>query len=451
MKKRMRQKRGRLFSPRKPLFALMTFIFLSYSTAVSADTDNTIRLLRSGTWGLEANPNLFGTQKLNPEKNHPAVVYIPPRTIIFRSEESPKWLPHYIKVQLHYGHWVHINKIYDSHNILAPISKWIEQLPSKTILIHRPLFCLDQTNLLAPPGTKCKQGFEPLGKGWISTFKEDSQTPESFWNLTINPDEKTKEQIAARGWHQDWTEEFRVATKDIQDLEKNGDITVLDKTHPRVEFEYKRGTEIFIRCGTTEISEEDLRQKSNIKTKAGVEAKLPRWFSWIGGQFGIDIRNSTEQNKREGRKTNEINTTEKSSLFYVATMTRSGSNKTSDILVEKTFECESSPRAQPGRKILTVKFHIFTPGENDKRVFQFTEPEDYLAMPEEIYDHHHRPIFLSINSVKQYDIVLKEIMSKYGTDVNLAHFMLSNMNTTCHGNQRERCAEIIEKELQSKG
>lgn len=442
MKKKMWQKPGGLSLLRKFLFALMGSILLSYSTAVSSDTDDTVQLLLSGTWGLEVNPNLFDMQKANPKKHHPAVVYIPPGTIVFKSEESPEWLEGYIRVQLHYGHWVHIKKIQESDSILTSIKNLIEPPPSNTVLVHRPLFCLGQTNLLLISESKCNDGKPPLGKGWTSTFK-NSRKPK-FLELTVTLDEKTKSQIAERGWDPALTQ-FVVEQKDIRSLEESGDITMLDKTYPRVEFEYKDDSEYFIKCGTTEISEEDLKEGWNIEAKASVETKLPGWLSFIGSELGIDIGKNIEQNKHETRKTEEINTTEASYLFYAATRTESGSNETSDIVVEKVFECKSSPKAEPGDKILTVKFYIETPGENDASVYAFTDPQDYLNMPDKIYEYHHRPVFLSINSVKQYERVLKKIMDEHNVDVHLAHFMLANMNTTCHGGKkRERCAKIID-------
>lgn len=445
MKKRTRQKRGRFFSLRKSSFALMISIFLSYSTATSADTDNTIRLLKSGTWGLEANPNPFDIHRSNPKKVHPAVVYIPPRTIIFKSEESPEWLPGYIKVQLHYGHSVHIKKRQKSGNILTPIKNLIEPPPSNTILVHRPIFCLQDSGKLIKYGPTCEQGGNPFGKGWTSTFEKSPRL--GFLDLTIKLDEKTRNDLAARGWDQTLASNVEIAKADIEKREEVGDITMLDKTHPRVEFEYKNNNNLFIRCGTEEISEEELTRKWNIKAEASAGARLSSWLSFIESRLGISLEKSTEQNRREIRK--EINTTEKSYLFYDATMIESNPDKTSYVVIEKIFECESSPRAQPASKISAIKFQIITPGGTDEPSYEFTNPGDYLNMPENIYSHHSRPIFLSINSAEQYGKVLKNIMDNQGVDINLAHFMLTNMNTACPEKKRQLCANIIkDNELQ---
>ena len=124
-------------------------------------------------------------------------------------------------------------------------------------------------------------------------------------------------------------------------------------------------------------------------------------------------------------------------------MIESNPDKISSVVIEKIFECESSPRTQPASKISTVKFHISTPGGTDEPSYEFTNPRTYLNMPEEIYSHHSRPIFLSINSPEQYGKVLKEIMNNQDVDINLAHFMLTNMNTACPEKKRQLCASII--------
>jgi hypothetical protein len=149
------------------------------------------------------------------------VVYVPPGTIVFSSKPGP--LPNHVSVQLHYGHWVQMEKTLSIKgkpvNLLTAIDGLVEPPPSDTIMVHRSMFCLGQTNRILPPSEqKCNQVGDnlrstvPVGKGWIYKFRPSSKP--GWLDLTVRLDEVTKTELTERGLTSEEAN-FEVARNDL--------------------------------------------------------------------------------------------------------------------------------------------------------------------------------------------------------------------------------------------
>jgi len=413
--------------------------------------DSKIKLLQYGTWGLSIDPDPF-------KQKFPAVVYVPPGTIVFDSR--PGALRNYVSVQLHYGHWVQIEKTLEIKgnpvDILIPIEGLVQPPPSNTIMVHRSILCLGQTNRIVTPPKKCKQvgndprSTSPVGKGWIYTFKPSSK---SGWvDLFIRLDEGTKTELRGRGLTPAEAN-FDVTRSDLVDLERHGYLTMLDKKHPLAVFEYQNRHPVYIQCGQKKVTEKALKASAKVKAEGGVGFAAPLWARLVFGlKARLGLTTEVDVSAEAGTTwTISVDTSKAAYLYYAVTMTETATGKTSNIVIEKVFECRPSPNVGPGNKIISVRFEIEPPDGLDFQEFDFTAPTHYLAVPERLYNHHPRPIFLSVNSPEQYETALNKIIERWNVDIHLAHFILTNINYSCtgRGGTREVCAKLIDQPITS--
>lgn len=437
---------GCMSSWMKLIILVSVLTFIPFKTILA---DSGIKLFQYGAWGLVVTPDPF-------KNKYPAVIYIPPGTIAFNSK--PGQLKNYVSVQLHYGHWVQIEKKTKisgkNVDVLTPIDGLVKLPPSNTIMVHRSILCLGQTNRIAIPPSKCKQvGDEPkstipVGKGWIYTYENGDN---SGWvNLSVRLDDGTKKELLDRNLTPK-NANFDVTTADLLDLENKGYLTMLDKTYPRAVFEYQNKRPIYIACGQKQVTEKSIKGSAKVKAEGGVGFEAPLWARLVSGlsaRLGLTLE--AEGSAESGKTWSiSVDTSKASYLYYAATMTDPSTGTTSNIVIEKVFECKPSPNIGPGNNILSVRFEVDPPDGVDFQEFEFTEPENYLPVPERLYNHHPRPIFLSVNSPEQYEIALTKIIERWDVSVHLAHFMLANINYSCtgRGNSRKQCAQLIDKNM----
>lgn len=420
-------------------------LVLVFVSAHSSWADSGIKLLQYGTWGLSIDRDPF-------KKKFPAVVYVPPGTIVFDSKPGP--LKNYVSVLLHYGHWVQIGKTIEIKgnlvDVLTPIEGLVKPPPSNTIVVHRSILCLGQTNRIEPPPGQCKQVGDdprstiPIGKGWIYTFKQSSKP--GWLDLSVRLDEGTKTELLERGLTPA-AANFEVTRRDLDDLESRGYLTVLDKKYPRAVFKYQNKLPVYIQCGQEKVTEKALKGSAKLKAEGGVGFEAPLWARLLSGlkaRLGLSVEGEASAESGTTWKIS-VDTSRASYLYYAATMTETATMKTSNIVIEKVFECRPSPNVGPGNKIISVRFEIEPPDGGDLQEFEFTDPTNYLAVPERLYNHHPRPIFISVNSPEQYETALNKIVDRWDVDIHLAHFMLTNINYSCtsQGHTRKKCAELI--------
>jgi len=173
---------------------------------------------------------------------------------------------------------------------------------------------------------------------------------------------------------------------------------------------------------------------------------LPIWERIVAGikaSLGLNLEIGGEA--KAGTKYEiTVDTTEKSYLYYTAPMTDPQTNAISTISIEKNFECNQSPNIGPGDRINKVKFTIEKPGSFDDPIkYELRNSDEYLKIPERVCSLCPRPLFVSINSTEQHSKVLQNIIKIWKVDVNLAHFMLSNLNYSCPSIKRKLCGDLI--------
>ncbi|MFX0197472.1 MAG: hypothetical protein ACFFCW_15220 [Candidatus Hodarchaeota archaeon] len=430
----------------------LAIVFLFFGVLIvgvsSIYAQDGIKMLRYGTWGLSVDPDPF-------KRKYPAVVYLPPGTIVFHSNSSP--LEGYIKVLPHYGHWVQIKETVtlkghpEPVEILRPIEGLIAPPPSDTIILHESILCLGQTNRIITPPGKCRMCGDdprttlPLGKGWIYTFAQS--TKPDWVDLKLRLDDNTKAEIKDRGLTPKEAN-FDITKRELLDLEKQGYLTMLNRRHPLFEFEYQTRHPVCIQCGQKKITQKTLKASAGLKMEADAGIAAPIWTKFITGlkaKLGLKLE-SEVSGEVDKTWSITVETTNASYLYYAATMTDTRTKSTSNIFIEKVFECTPSPKIGPGNRILSVRFEIEYPDAPDLVVYEFTNPKEYLPLPDEIFDYHPRPIFLSANTPAQHAAAIRRIIDKWQVNVNLAHFMLANINYSCtgRGNTRQKCADLID-------
>lgn len=414
-------------------------------TPLSSFSQN-LSILQYGVWGLSANPDPF-------KNKYPVVSYLPPGTIIFSVE--PSLWKDYVRVLTQYGHKLHIkNKISvpgaaKKISVLTPIAGLLSSPPTNSLVFHKSILCLAQSNRIVPPPGRCIQFGEdirttlPVGKGWIYTF-HPSAKGERWLNLDVILDSGTKAALTERGLNPNEAN-FEITYNELSTLEKQGLITLLDKKMPPVTFEYPMKAPVFIRCGQKKVTEKSLKASIGATVSAGAGADLPLWTKLISGLTAkLGLSADLEAGAASGTKwTINIDTTRSSYLYYTVNMIDNETNRISNILIEKTFECRESPNIQPGERILRVVFEIEQPGSPDVDEYAFEKSGDYIKVPESLLGHHPRPVFISVNSPDQHADVLRKIAEKQNVDIPLAHFMLSHLNNTCKGTKRTKCEELI--------
>ena len=429
-------------------YALLIVVIYLFSPCFSHA--NEIQILKYGAWGLCYQKDPF-------RNKYPVVSYLPPGSIVFSVEKSP--LKGYIAILSHYGHKLHIKEKIGliPNEEPVPILKSIEGIvdapPSNSIIFHKSILCLSQTNRLVPPNSRCLQLGDdirstlPVGKGWVYSFIEGSKG-HRWLDLNVVLDEKTKEELIDRGLSPGEAN-FEVTRAELDRLEKQGFLTILDKKLPPVLIECQTKKPVYIKCGQRQVLEKDLKASLGVKATAEVSAEVPLWAKLLSGlkaKLGLTTE-ATVSGDITKKWTINVDTTNSSYLYYTATMTDIDTGEVSNILIEKVFECRPSPNIQPGEKINRIVFDIERPGAPDIEEYVFEVSEDYIAVPKGVLDHHPRPIFISVNSPEQHSSVLKKIAEAQNVDVALAHFMLSHINNTCGSKKRNKCKELIEQSM----
>ena len=403
--------------------AVSIFLFSSLLASSAYAQDDQLQILTEGTWGLSIASDPF-------LKRFPATIYVPPGTIIFGSR--PGLVDGYLIVRLHYGHEVQIAVASN----LRSLDNLIDPPPSKTIILHRSILCLKQTNRIATPSGQCEQqATEPVGKGWVYNYQQSER--KGWVDVSIQLDAQTMDSL---NLNTDDTN-FDMLMGDLQRLEKVGSLTLLERKHPVSKFDYDLDNTIYVRCGQGEISETVFGTGVDVNVGANVGSEFS-WFRFVSTRLGLSIQGSAGSTMAERSWTISLDTSERSFLYYPAVMVTDTVQR--EITVEKVFSCDSGPRIGPGDRIESVKFEVMGRPGIDPEVFHFEEASKYLPVPEELYRYHSRPIFVSANSPEQYERALSRVVEEHSVDIHLAHFMLANINYSCAQTQRVDCADLVD-------
>ena len=236
---------------------LAYLLVMCFALTSNSWADSKIKLLQYGTWGLSIDRDPF-------KGLFPAVIYIPPGTIVFDSKKGS--IQNYYAVQLQYGHWVQIPKTQliagKAVDVITSIDGLVKPPPSNTILVHRSILCLGQTNRFAYPPDKCRQVGDhpdstmPVVKGWIYTFETNNTKPE-WLDLSARLNQRTKTELEQRGLLPAEAN-FEARRIDLLEAEKKGYVTMLDKKHPFAVFEYQTRRPIFIKCGQNKVTQKGI-------------------------------------------------------------------------------------------------------------------------------------------------------------------------------------------------
>jgi len=128
------------------LVSLLTVLLVTEATALGSAN---IQLLRYGAWGLTTVPDPFLSK-------YPAVLYLPPGTVVFESKTGTH--DEYTEILTHNGQRLQILDSISvdgaSRSVLRPASGVISPPPSKGIMIHDSILCLAQTNRIAEASSK---------------------------------------------------------------------------------------------------------------------------------------------------------------------------------------------------------------------------------------------------------------------------------------------------------
>lgn len=394
-------------------------------------------LMQYGAWGLLQHPDAF-------EGKYPAVAYLPPGTVVFETKRAP--LPGYVSVFTHFGYWLQIEEEQDGKEILLPLEALVGQIPSDTLLFHGSVLCLGQTDRFAEEGEFCKgdrsqAAKAPVGKGWVYSFREVPNKP-GWVSLFAVLDERTKAELTERGWVPAEAD-FETTWNEIENLERKGLLTALNRPHPQLRFELQREAPILIQCGQEKISERVLASSAGVTATAEAESEVPLWAQFISGlklKLGLIVEGRAEAGTETTWRIT-TDTTEQSFLYELYEMIES-TGRSYPLIVEKVFECESEGRSPFGQRILKISFEIDE--GSDVVVYEFDNPAKLVPVPEELEGFHKRPFFLSVNTPERFNSLVADIVATHPSiSANFAHFIAADLNFTCPGRVRTGCSELV--------
>ena len=421
------------------ILSMVLYITIGYTISSSEE----IYFLQFGRWGVSDQPDPFIGA-------HPRITLVPAGSIIFDVNDGAN--ERYKSVLTHLGFRTQIiNKLKDDEpEAFIPIAKLITQPPSNTIIFHKSILCLGQTNPIVGPPYKCNSmsknsiSTEPIGQGWIYTYKKKGVRDRVLLKTVLTAE--TKKDIEDRGWDPSEAE-FPATLQDLHSLEKEGYLTILNKKLPVFTFESITENAFYLKCGQKKVSKKNFDKIFSGKINANLTVGFPvlaRLFSFLSAKVDAEAEASTSQ-KEEDEVIIEVDTTKQSYMYEFFNMVENNTDKdTTVIVVEKQFECDTSKASGLGDRIISVTYRITRPGEIDPEIYEFNKPDKILIRPNEIFDHHTRPVFLSINSPEQYHEALRNIVKEEKVDQVLANFMIATMNYGCTGKKIDRCRDIID-------
>jgi len=426
------------------LFLIMLFIF-EFAFANNHMTSGGI--LKSGSWALSPVHDLF-------KKRYPVVAYLPPGTIIFESKQHGI-MKDYIEVLTHYGHKVLIKQYIVRNkkkirNIL-PFSSIVKppKIGNNKFIIHEDILCLNEQDRIKLEKERCffsknsNKSAPKLGKGWIYSFEKKKGT-KNWLILKAHLDTSTKDKIRNYGL-EPVNANFDISEDELSSYEESGYITLLNKNMPLVEFIYKKDSEFFLKCGLEKVDTKYIQSK--LSTSLSTETKKTNAIKLLSWITGVNIGVSADAGVGTDNETKvSINTKEKSYLFYDVIMKDRGSEEENLITIRKDFTCTSGASNKPGLDITDITFSINPNDATDTENYVFSDSKIILNTPEKVKKIIGRPVFFSVNSSVQQNSVLKYIMQEYEVSMQMAHFMLTNMNYTCksgrNGKVRSRCLKL---------
>lgn len=423
------------FSTSNLLKIFCVAIVTALTMLLSAPAYTQPSILLKGMWVQDVNLDPF-------ENKYPTTAYLPAGTILFEIQPAPNE-NEYVFALTHNGFWVRIEKPAASEQWKRSLSELSIKTPSNTLFMHQSILCLEQTNRIVKPNRLCdadsptntkENGSRPVGEGWVFTFS-NSKKP-GWLTLSADLNSRTKQELNDRGWHKSEAR-FEIHRKDLTRLEIEGHVTLLNKTYPIVSFKNRNVKPVMIKCGTKTVTAGKLY--AALKVEASAEAKTSL-FGWLAAKLGI---NAEAGAKAEKTYTLTIDTTNRSFLYYFIDMYDHVKKRSRVLKIEKEFECKSGPRIDFGKKIFSVYIEIDSYSKRDPIPYTFDNPEHYLAMDEEVFDHLHRPAFLSLNTPDIYRTTVSKVKNRLGIfERRIAEFIVSNINYSCPQETRRKCAEL---------
>jgi len=407
-------------------------------------------ILQKGTWALSPYPDPFN-------KRYPVVGYIPAGTIIFEMKDHPD-MRKYVEVLTHFGHRVLIEKLSKIKN--KRVKSVIEfeglveppQEGNNKLILHKNILCLNEQDRIKtedaercyfkkdPDDLSSERSTPKLGKGWIYSFEPKSGSSK-WYTLEAQLDPKTKEIIESYDLEV-VNANFDIPIDELEGYEEDGFITLLNKKMPLIVFEYLPSSLFFLECGLQKVDRKFIEGKLSASLSATSKKSLStKFFSWITGVDASMTADGAAGLEKESKKT--INTNESSYLFYDVKKIDRETGEESVITVKKEFSCLTGATNIPGLDVTDIRFIVKSDPYTDPDIYVFDKSEDFINTPKENKKAIGRPVFVSVNSVSQYQKLLKIIKKKYNVSTHMAHFMLVNINNTCKdGNVRKTCLQL---------
>ena len=234
---------------------------------------------------------------------------------------------------------------------------------------------------------------------------------------------------------------------------------MLNRSHPLVRFERLQKQGVLVQCGQKLFDEDELREQIRAAAVAEISAEFPwvaRIVSFISAKLGLKLEAEASA-ANTTKRTITIDLTKSSYLFDSYWMTDTATGRNSIILIEKEYDCEATTQPRPGDRIQRIRFTITREEiEADKQetIIDLRDATSYLPVPEDVISEIPRPVFISINSPEHHDRVVRALMKKWLIDINLAQFIVSEINYACASTdalnrpvRREKCLPAIEAAL----
>ncbi|WP_423909691.1 hypothetical protein [Candidatus Spongiihabitans sp.] len=423
---------------------LLALCLLLANIGIAVSEINSDGILREGSWVLSPYPDPFNNK-------YPVVGYLPTGTIILESKPHDV-MKKYNEVLTHFGHRVLVQKTVNiqgrSRQSVAPFKGVV--MPPKEgnnkLILHKNILCLNEQDRIKVENERCRfkkeinaeqlEGSTPkIGKGWIYSFKPKEDSSDWFW-LEAQLDDSTKNTIESYGLDV-VSANFSISKAELNHYENLGYITLLNKEMPLMEFEYMPDTLFYLECGLENVNKKYIEGKLGGRVGVNRESQAAKIINSfikvdVGAEGSVGVDNETIVT---------ISTKNNSYLFYNVIMRERGNEEESVIKVRKDFNCVSGAVNQPGLDINEVKFTIQSNEPTDPDAYVFEKEDIAIKTPEENKKTIGRPVYVSVNSVSQHSKLLQYIIKRHKVNIQMAHFMLVNINNTCKAGSRNHIRE----------
>lgn len=325
----------------------------------------------------------------------------------------------------------------------------IDKTKPKRVAFHltRNVFCPGESSEIVRKG-KCLSGASPVGEGYIFDFapadldkdgQPDKKSGLDYYAVGIELDSKTASDLEV-----DRRFTFDIYERELDQLEKDGIVFRLDRTHPQHEIKFLGSA--YQPCGSQKSSK--IVKTVAVEAYARAEGKSEVGFwSWLKASFSVGASASagtTDTDVIQVTSTTSDGTVFRQwGIIFDHSVAPDDPAHETAFYLKKVFECSSNQgEIRFGDKIKRVEIGIQNQFTGKTDATEFSQSTDLQKLDRQVFDAVDKPVFISINSSDEQAAVLDAIKSKLAREEHhLAALVFAELNLACPEKDREKCLQ----------